>query len=163
MTEIQETQLPGVGVRHDFVTKSGDRVGVISHRTGRRDLLVYDKIDPDSCRAVVNLDEEDGHILSELLGATHVTTSLGKLQQSIEGLVIDWVPIKQSWASAGRTIEQLAIRKRTGVSIVAVIRGDDTTPSPGPEFTLESGDVAVVVGTSSGIQKLFDLLQGDHQ
>ena len=32
MGEVQETQLPGVGVRHEFDTHRGDRVGVIVHR-----------------------------------------------------------------------------------------------------------------------------------
>jgi hypothetical protein len=32
MTEIQETQLPGIGVRHDFMTKAGEHLGTISNR-----------------------------------------------------------------------------------------------------------------------------------
>jgi TrkA domain protein len=52
MGDVQETQLPGVGIRYDFVTKEGDRVGVLVHRSGRRELLLYQRDDPDSCQAV---------------------------------------------------------------------------------------------------------------
>lgn len=159
MTEIHETNLPGVGIRHDFLTKSGDRLGVISHHTGRKDLLIYDKEDPDACRVTVRLQDEDAHVMAELMGAVHVTRSLTNLQQSIEGLAIDWLPIHPSWACAGHSIAEMMVRTHTGVSIVAVIRGDKTTPSPTPEFKLLSGDMVVVVGTAEGIQKAADLLQ----
>jgi TrkA domain protein len=43
--DIQETTLPGVGLRHDFTTQRGHQVGVVSYRTGRRDLLLYDLLD----------------------------------------------------------------------------------------------------------------------
>ena len=33
--DIQETTLPGVGLRHDFTTHAGCRLGVVSYRTGR--------------------------------------------------------------------------------------------------------------------------------
>ncbi len=45
--EIEETKLPGIGLRHDFVTHAGRRLGVVSHRDGERDLVVYDPADPD--------------------------------------------------------------------------------------------------------------------
>ena len=48
MVDVQETKLPGIGVRHEFVTDDGNRLAVLSHRTGRRDLLIYDSADPDS-------------------------------------------------------------------------------------------------------------------
>ena len=43
--DIQETNLPGVGLRHD-TTRAGRQLKVVTHRTGRRDLLVYDRDDP---------------------------------------------------------------------------------------------------------------------
>jgi TrkA domain protein len=43
--DLQETTLPGVGLRHDFTTQRGHQVGVVSYRTGRRGLLLYDLLD----------------------------------------------------------------------------------------------------------------------
>ena len=39
--DVIETKLPGIGVRHDFLTDGGRRVGVVSHRNGSRDLVVF--------------------------------------------------------------------------------------------------------------------------
>ena len=43
MPDVSETLLPGVGVRHEFVTASGERVAVLTHRTGRREVAIYDR------------------------------------------------------------------------------------------------------------------------
>src|SRR6266540_2111426 len=64
--DVNETPLPGVGLRYDFTTRSGRQVGVVSHRSGRRDLLVYDRKDPDTCTEVVQLTEEEADTLAEM-------------------------------------------------------------------------------------------------
>ncbi|MDP9419758.1 MAG: potassium transporter TrkA [Actinomycetota bacterium] len=159
MAEVAETQLPGVGVRYDFVTTDGDRIGVLVHRTGRRELLLYDDDDPDACGSVVRLDADDTHTLAELLGATQVSERLAELQQDIEGLTIDWLPVAATSACSGATLREAALRSSTGVSIVAVVRGTETIPAPGGDFQLLPGDTAVAVGTPEGIKELFGLLQ----
>lgn len=161
MPRIEETHLPGVGLRHDLTTRGGDRLGVITHRTGRRELLLYDRNEPDSCRDVVRLDEDEGHALAEVLGGTKVAESLdAMLQQSVEGLTIDWLPATATWSCAGHTVAETMLRARTGVSIVAVIRGEETVPSPTPDFRIEAGDTLVVVGTPDAIKDAFAHLEG---
>ena len=160
MAEVTETQLPGVGVRHDFTTSEGERVGVLSHRGGRRELLVYDRRDPDVCRTVLHLNPDDARTMAELLGATHVSEAVAAVEQRLEGLAIDWLRVSAGSRFAGGTIADGQFRTRTGVSIVAVVRGESTLAAPGPEFTFEPGDVAVAVGTTEGLARLRDLLRG---
>lgn len=59
--DIQETNLPGVGLRHDFTTRGGRQLEVVSYRTGRRDLLLYD---PDACRQVIRLTQKEADALA---------------------------------------------------------------------------------------------------
>lgn len=160
MPEIEETTLPGVGLRHAFTTRAGERIGVVSHRTGRRDLLVYSAGDPDACRAAIALTAEEGAALAELLGGSRVTARLGELQQQVEGLAIDWVPVPAGSPFAGRTIAAAGVRSVTGVSVVAVLRSGTAFPAPRPDFVLQTGDVTVVVGTSEGIEAYVELLEG---
>ncbi len=156
MAEVRETKLPGVGIRYDFTTADGTTVAVLAHRTGRAQLLVYDRDDPDECRAVLNLDRDDARMLGELLGAMHLSEGLAAMQR-LEGLAIDWLRIPSSFA--GRTLRDIAVRTVTGVSIVAVVRGDATIAAPPPEFAFETGDAAVAVGSPDGIKQLFGLLE----
>jgi TrkA domain protein len=156
--DIQETNLPGVGLRHDFTTKAGRQLGVVTHRTGRRDLLVYDSDDPDACQEVVQLTDEEADALAELLGAARLVEHLAALTQRIEGLAIDWLPIRQGTPYAGKAIADTQARSRTGVSIVAIVRGDGAIPAPAPDARLDPGDTLVVVGTARGVKELAKLL-----
>jgi TrkA domain protein len=158
MPDVTETPLPGVGVRHDFTTASGERLGVVSHRGGRREIVVYDRADPDACTSVLHLDGDDTRTLAELLGASRVSEVLATVTQQLEGLTIDWVVVADTSGLAGATIADGEIRTRTGASIVAVVRDDETRPAPGPEFRFEAGDTAVVVGTPDGVAQARTLL-----
>jgi TrkA domain protein len=78
--DIQETALPGVGLRHEFTACAGRNLGVVSYRTGRRDLLLYDPDDPDTCHEVIRLTHEEADALADLLGAARLTGHLAELQ-----------------------------------------------------------------------------------
>lgn len=158
MARIEETKLPGVGMRYDFSTRMGPRVGVIAHRSGDRELLVYSEEDPDRAALSLRLREDESHALAELLGATRVAEAVSHLRQSIEGLTIDWMSVRQGAAGAGATIGETELRRRTGATVVAVVRGGDTIASPGPDFRLQVGDVAVVVGAPASIELALQLL-----
>jgi len=158
--DVNETPLPGVGLRYDFTTRSGRQIGVVSHRSGRRDLLVYDRKDPDTCTEVVQLTEEEADTLAEMLGAARIAERLAELQQRVEGLAIDWLQIRPGSPYAGRPLGDTQARSRTGTSIVALLRGDQAIPAPSPDVALQASDTAVVVGTPKGIAALTRLLGG---
>lgn len=158
MREVTEVRLPGVGVRHEFTTESGERLAVLSHRSGRRELVVYDRHDPDAAGTVVHLTPEDTRTLGELLGATQVSEALDAVHHQLEGLAIDWITVPPRSRFANATIAEGQFRTRTGVSIVAVVRGETTMPAPGPEHRFQPGDVAVAVGTPDGLAQLRNLL-----
>lgn len=158
MADVTETMLPGVGVRHEFVTAEGDRVAVLTHRTGRRELAVYDRRDPDTSRSVLHLSPDDTRTLAELLGTSAVGETVAAVQQRLEGLTIEWTTVPEGSRFAGATIADGDFRSRTGASIVAVVRGTTTLPAPGPEHRLEGGDVVVAVGTPDGLAQLRALI-----
>ena len=158
MPRIEETPLPGVGVKHEFVAEDGSRIGVVHHRTGRRELFVCPAADPDAVVLSLNLSDTDSHALAEALGGSQVVQNLSDLQQQIEGLVIDWLTVDRGTPYAGKTIGDARMRTRTGVSVVAVIRADQAYPAPGPDFRVEAEDTLVVVGTSDGINQVKEIL-----
>src|SRR4026208_2530693 len=101
MAEVIETKLPGIGVRYDFRTGSGTPVGVLVHRSGRRDLLVYWKRGAAAAEMTLGLGADDSRTLAELLGASRVAERLAAVQQDIEGLTIDWIRIEPGAEWAG--------------------------------------------------------------
>ena len=158
--EIFETPLPGVGIRYEFTSAAGDRLGVVVRRDSRRELVLYDERDPDRCRDTVEMTGAEAATLVELLGGTKVTERIADIRHEVEGLSIEWVTMVPGAGLVGRTIGDGQIRSRTGASVVAVIRGERSIPGPGPDLELAAGDVALVVGSVDGVQRAARLLAG---
>lgn len=159
--EIEETRLPGIGLRHDFVTAQGRRLGVLSQRNGARQVLLYDRYDPDACEDTVELTAEESEVLAELLGAPRITERLARLREQVEGLATEGIPIEPGSTYVGATLGDTAIRTRTGASVVAVLRGEEVFASPTPDFRFQADDRLIVVGTQSGVDAVRDLLTAD--
>ncbi len=157
---IEETRLPGVGIRYSFRTRDGRRVSVLHHRTGRRELFVSEPDDPDTAEEILDLDTEEARTLAELMGGSRVVADLDRIQQVVPGLALDWLQVEEHSPAAGRSIGQLEVRKSTGVTIVTVLRDGEHALSPAAEFVLEPGDTAVVVGPPDAIRRVRDLLRG---
>jgi TrkA domain protein len=158
--EIFETPLPGIGVRYELTTAAGDPLGVVVRRDGRRQIVVYDRTDPDRTRASLLLTPSEASALVELLGGSKVTERLAALRQDVEGLSIEWVTLPSSGGLTGQTIGDGAVRSRTGASVVAVIRGEQSIPGPGPEFQFAVGDVALVIGAITSVRAAVEVLSG---
>lgn len=158
--QIEEVELPGVGVRFSFVTGKGQRVSVLVHHSGRRQVFVGIPDDPDASREVLDLDQSDNQVLAELLGGSQLIHDVERLQRLGDELALDWVTVDANSTADGSSIGELRLRTRTSVTVVAVLRGGQTIASPGPELVFEPGDTAVVIGRPSDIQQSLDLLRG---
>lgn len=158
--EIYETPLPGIGVRYEFTSESGDHVGVVVRRDGKRDIALYDRQDPDSCKGTMELSEGDASKVAELLGGTNITARLESLKHMVEGLAIEWITMPEAGGLTGKTIGEGRIRTETSASVVAVIRKEDGIPGPGPEFTLEARDTVLVMGSDDAVGKARAILIG---
>ena len=158
--EIFETPLPGIGVRYEFTSESGDHVGVVVRRDGKRDVALYDRQDPDSCKGTMELSAGDSSKLAELLGGTNITARLDSLKHMVEGLAIEWITMPATGGLTGKTIGDGHIRTATSASVVAVIRNETGIPGPGPEFTLEARDTVLVMGSDDAVGKARAILIG---
>jgi K+:H+ antiporter subunit KhtT len=160
MAEVTETKLPGIGVRYEFVTSGRTRVGVLVHRAGRREVLVYSERDPSECEFRVTLDSDDSHTLAELLGASRIAEQLATVQQEIEGLAIDWIRVHPDAPWAGRSLADAAIHTATGVSVVAIIGPSATVAAPGADDVLAPGATVIAIGEADGLAEVATKLQG---
>lgn len=156
--EVSETRLPGVGVRHDFLTEAGRRVGVVSHRSGKRELVFFSKDDPDSCSLVVSLSGPEADALAEFLGNRRVIERLANLSDQVAGLSTGKVRIAHGSRYDGLPLAATKARSRTGTSVVALMHDGDVVPSPAPDRELTGGDVLIVVGTAEAIESLRELV-----
>jgi CPA2 family monovalent cation:H+ antiporter-2 len=57
------------------------------------------------------------------------------------------VPILATSPAAGRLIREIALRGRTGTSIVGIDRGNQSVINPGPDEEIIEGDLVLILGT----------------
>lgn len=155
---IEKTDLPGIGTRHDVVTESGRRLGVISHRDGDRELAMFDPVDPDACSDSIHLTDGEAIALSEVLGTSLILGQLAKLGDKQTGLYTEQIVLSANSPFAGKPLGDTKARTRTKSSIVALLRDTEVIPSPTPKEQLEAGDIVVAVGTKKGLEDLTSLL-----
>lgn len=152
---VDVTPLPGIGVRKDFALRGGRRIGVVTHRDGKIELIISKPDDPDACLAELPLSADEAGALANLLGAPQLVAQLSAEHPS--GIHTRQIPVGPPFD--GRTLGDTALRTRTGVSVVAVMRAGQVHPSPAPDFTLTAGDLMVTVGTSEGLDNAVKILK----
>ncbi|MEU9735924.1 cation:proton antiporter regulatory subunit [Streptomyces sp. NPDC048002] len=158
--DINEVLLPGVGLRYEFVNRDGDRIGVVARRSGDFEVVVYEGADPDEARAVLRLTEEEADALAEILGAPRIAERFADLTREVPGLSAGQIEVAAGTPFAGRPLGETRARTRTGASVVALVRGEEVIPSPGPGHVLHAGDVLVVIGTHEGIAAVEQIVRG---
>ena len=158
--ELEETLLPGVGVRYELVTDAGERLGIVVGREGGAEVSVYDARDPDLARSMLRLSPAEADALAEVLGAPRLTQRFADLSKEVPGLESGRIPIPAGSPFDGLALGDTRARTLTGCSIVAIVRDSDVVPSPGPEDVLRAGDVLVAIGSRSGLEHLSRRLSG---
>ena len=72
---------------------------------------------------------------------------LAQLRRVSREIETEWVRLPEGDTLLGKTIGDLKIRSSMGASVVAVVRGAEVVPNPGPEVALRAGDLVGVLGT----------------
>lgn len=158
--KVEETPLPGIGVRKDIVTASGRRIGTVIQRDGETELIVSRADDPDACLASIPLTSEEASTLGNLLGAHQLVAQLTEEHRDLPGVSTRQFLVEAGSPFDGRKLGDTKMRTRTSVSIVAVLRRGQVQASPSPDFLLSAGDLLVAVGTSEGLDAAAEILRG---
>ena len=152
--ELEETLLPGVGVRYELKTRSGELLGIVVQREGGAEIAVYDHRDPDRARGIFRLTAEEADAVAEVLGASRLMQRFADLSKEVPGLQSARFPIRPGSPFDGRSLGDTRARTLTGCSIVAIVRDSDVVPSPTPADQLRAGDVLVAIGSGTGLEQL---------
>ncbi|NPA40792.1 MAG: cation:proton antiporter regulatory subunit [Aquificae bacterium] len=154
--QFRETDLPGVGKRYTLELEDGGELTLIIHNTGRRELYIIED-DEEEPTCVISLTEDEAKELGFLLaGTTYQPVAPEKMELIMKEMVMEWVKVGKGASFANKTIAEAQIRKKTGASIVAIIRGKDMLVNPEPATTkILPGDILVVAGTRSQLKNFL--------
>lgn len=144
---VYESEIPGIGRKFELPLADGSRAIVIIHHDGRREL--FRRADPDAdSQKLLDLSDREARRLGALLeGAYFQTVDVSTLEVPVGEAIMEWTEVDAADHVAGRTLGETDLRRETGVSVIAVQRGEVTVPNPDPTFRIEPGDVLVTLGT----------------
>jgi TrkA domain protein len=157
---IREQDLPGIGRRYEIVAGRGQRVVLVIHHSGRRDLYVMERHREEPTCAVELTDDQARRIGAILGGAFFKPAVVEEIEDIIGEFVVDWITLPEDSPAATHSIADLQIRRRSGMSVVAIVRGKRTITAPHPDEVLQAGDRLVVVGRHEDMPKFLDLVVG---
>jgi len=89
------------------------------------------------------------HVLMKPAVVDFLDLSLGPAGEL--GLELQQLVLPPAATLAGRTLAEGELRRRWGVGVVAVQRGEKLFPNPEADLRLEAGDVLVVLGTRKAL------------
>lgn len=158
---MRTSELPGIGTKYEIESPRGDKVAVMHLTSGDIELYILeagaDK--PSSTRLTL----EEARRLGNTLTGAMLTAEREEVEVTfpeVSDLKIDIRVCPVTRHMVGKSIKDLAIRKRTGAMIVAISRKGQSIIGPPPEMVFEDGDIVVAIGEREQIKAYEkDILQ----
>jgi TrkA domain protein len=160
MVEIVETDLPGVGKRIALEKLAyGGKFVIVVHNDGRREIYYFRKAE-DEKPIIFSLSDEEARKAGSVLSGAYFTPALVQaIAQTLTPKVsVEWVRVPLKSSASGKTLGELNLRKRLGVSAIAIVSGEKTIPNPSASFRLKDDDLLIVLGSAKGMERLRKLL-----
>lgn len=160
MSTIRETTLPGVGRKFQIEAASGDRLVIVIHDDGTRELYHFTRRDPDRVASVVTLADSEARQIAGIIGGlTYVPKALPSAEIVLDDLLLEWYTIEKGSACIGKTIRDLQVRTASGASIVSIIEPDRIKRiNPEADTILNEGATLILAGDRKTIANLKQLL-----
>ncbi|MET0785481.1 MAG: cation:proton antiporter regulatory subunit [Paenisporosarcina sp.] len=152
---IRECDLPGIGRKFETITNSKDKVVIVIHDDGRREMYHYDEDDYDeSISSVTFNDSEARQIASILGGMVYKPKALETIELAFDDLVIEWFKVEEGAQILGKTIGEIDIRSNYSINVIAIMKKNkEKLFNPGPDANLAVGDMVIISGERKNVKK----------
>lgn len=155
--DVREHDLPGVGKKFALTTNAGERMTVIIHNTGQREIYHF-REGEDYPFYALRLEDPEARKMGAILGGAYFQPPMAEsMDMVLDRLSIEWLKIADDSPLAGRTIQETAIRRETGASIIAILREGQAYPNPQPGDLIQAGDTLMVVGDRDQVARVSNL------
>ncbi len=83
---------------------------------------------------------------------------LDELNQYLVGTTTDIFSVPNGSLLVGRSLREIDLRERSGVTLIAAVRDGKPLHNPGPEFVLEAGDRLVLLGDHKALDEAAQII-----
>jgi TrkA domain protein len=159
--QLTERDRPGIGKAYSVESLDGAHLLAVVHQTSRRDIYVTPPGAEEPTASVSLTDDQAREFGAALAGAFYKPAVLEQVEAVVDGLLIDWVTLREGSPASGKTIAELEVRRRTRMTIVALVRpGAEPLIAPEPHERLAAGDRIIVIGRPDDLPGLVALAVG---
>ncbi|MFE1245081.1 cation:proton antiporter regulatory subunit [Fictibacillus sp. NPDC058756] len=153
---VKEIELPGIGRKFEVEIANGDKVVVIVHDDGRREIYHFDKNDYEESLSSVTLSDTEARQFAAIIGGIiYRPKAIENIEMAFDELMIEWYRIEPGSFSVNRTIGEIDIRQKYEVSVIAIVKGNEKILNPGPETMIHEGDMLVISGERHGVKRII--------
>jgi CPA2 family monovalent cation:H+ antiporter-2 len=93
-----------------------------------------------------------------LRGAAEPGAISGKLAEILAAGTVETFLVGRGSPADGKTLRSLNLRRETGATVIAVVRGEKTFKSPSAELKIADGDTLVLVASHADMDRAFRFL-----
>lgn len=154
---VYESDLPGVGKKHEVELDDGERLVVVTHNTGKRE--VFRRPDPDAdSEKLFELSDDLARQVGTILEGAYFQPVQSETIETVLGddTVLEWVTVEADAPLAGKTLAEGAVRRETGASVLAIQRDEETITNPDADTRIEAGDTLIVLGSRESCRAFLD-------
>jgi TrkA domain protein len=151
---LRSQNLPGIGTKYEFETDKGDTIAVFFMKNGNIQLYTL----PHDCHTpfVAELSAMEAMRLGNILSGAIIAADQESVEISFSALADLRISVHTyilGKKMAGKNIEDLQIRAKTGATVIAVSRKEKNIVNPPPNFIFEQGDAVLVIGEAEQLKK----------
>ncbi|AFQ10195.1 TPA: cation:proton antiporter regulatory subunit [Bacillus pacificus] len=156
---IRESELPGIGCKFEVITKGNEKLVIVIHDDGRREMYHFDANHDESISSISLRDSEARQIAAILGGMVYRPQALDTIEMAFEGLSIEWFKVENHAPVVQKTIGSLHVRKTYNVTIIAILKKNmKKFFNPGPDSIIEAGDMLVLSGARHEVKRIINEL-----
>lgn len=161
---VYETEVPGVGHKFELELDGDERLVVLIHHDGKREVYHRPGANADSEKLFSLTGQLARQLGSILEGAHFQPVELDEVRVPVGEAIIEWFDVAPDSRLVGQTLQAADVRDETGVSVIAIQRGEQTVSNPQPTETVQAGDILVTLGTRDEQEALKALVEnGDAE
>jgi len=97
-----------------------------------------------------------------LRGASKTRRSMEKITELLQAGTTETFFIGGDSPAAGKSLKELDLRQKTGATVIAIVRGEQSFTAPSPEFEIKEGDTLVLVASHKDMDRAFQFLDSAH-
>ena len=151
---LRSINLPGIGTKYELETEKNDLIAIFFLKSGNIQMYTLPHDTPKP--SVVEFSPGEARRLGTILSGAIMEADRESVEiafSALSDLRISVHTFMIGKKMAGHSLEDLQVRAKTGVTIIAVSRGDKNVINPPPNFVFQVGDALVAIGETDQLKK----------